>query len=752
MTLLVLAQKRSIFEVPNTLVDYFVGREDVLLEVENVLGADVPRGPRILVLHGLGGQGKTQIALQYCERFRNMLRRPTDVFWIDASSKTAIESSLESLYGILEGNNGAHQNTQPRIEYVIRHFREATTDWLFVYDNFDNPAEMPNFKKTYVPVSRRGSVLITTRDKSVRTLINASEGKSIDLEGLDATSAVNLLLTRSDFQSTKDNMNHAGTTIKRLNSHPLALTQAAAYMKSSHIKLNDFLAHYNTQKAAILQQTPKLTQYTRNLNGSEETALNVFTTWNLSFEQLENLKGKDCIESKLLTFLAFFHYQDISESYFSFIPAMVSHVEMTKGKELLAIVSWSKALVEGNGDWSRWKFMEAITTLDELSLIQQVGLVTDEHGCWNTITLHPLVKDWILLRTGDTACRNNTISISILLSAILKSREDNGHFRLSLHDRQALQGHLIAQDENHKESFSQEQLFLYQVSTLAVYHDTQDWMADWFISQDNYEVAGQWLQRVFEGRKRTLGKEHPDTLNSIRFLVDVLLRQEKWDVAEDLARGALEAAEAMLGEENPLTFNSLACLANTLRARGSSKEAEELYRRARVNYEKVRGPEHFETLVCVQNLSIVMAAQGEYEDAVKLCRRALEGTEKALGAEHPETFVLAGNLASLMCDMDRYHEANALLERACSGLENLLGPDHLRTVYWKKSNAAFQKAYSAWRSEQTRAAEATSNESRRCADGGHQSEENKCARDDREIENEVKAARDGPKTSDHQEP
>jgi len=230
-------------------------------------------------------------------------------------------------------------------------------------------------------------------------------------------------------------------------------------MKSSHVRLHDFLALYNTQKAAILQQTPKLTQYTRNLNGSEETALNSFTTWNLSFEQLENLKGKDCTESKLLTFLAFFHNQDISESYFSFIPAMLIYVEkLWKGEELLAIVSWLGAFVEENDEWSRWKCMDAITTLDELSLIQQTSSVVDEHVSWNTISLHPLVKDWIRLRAGPTAGRNNTISTSLLLSETLEYKYDNGHFRLSLRERKALQGHLNAQDENSEEFFGQGQL------------------------------------------------------------------------------------------------------------------------------------------------------------------------------------------------------------------------------------------------------------------------------------------------------
>ena len=57
---------RDYFEVPNRRVSYFVGREDVLQKIETGISSDA--GPQVFVLRGLGGQGKTQIALEYCRR------------------------------------------------------------------------------------------------------------------------------------------------------------------------------------------------------------------------------------------------------------------------------------------------------------------------------------------------------------------------------------------------------------------------------------------------------------------------------------------------------------------------------------------------------------------------------------------------------------------------------------------------------------------------------------------------------------
>jgi hypothetical protein len=62
------------------------------------------------------------------------------------------------------------------------HYKDTTSEWQFVYDKFDNPNEVPGFRKSYVPVSRAGSIIITSRDRSVADLIDAAEGLEIPRE------------------------------------------------------------------------------------------------------------------------------------------------------------------------------------------------------------------------------------------------------------------------------------------------------------------------------------------------------------------------------------------------------------------------------------------------------------------------------------------------------------------------------------------------------------------------------------------
>ena len=71
---------------------------------------------------------------------------------------------------------------------------------------------------------------------------------------------------------------------------------------------------YKKQREAILTNTPPLSQYRRKLgNDEKETSLNVFTTWELSFQQLQSQASANNVEAKLLTLFAFFDNTDISE-------------------------------------------------------------------------------------------------------------------------------------------------------------------------------------------------------------------------------------------------------------------------------------------------------------------------------------------------------------------------------------------------------------------------------------------------------
>jgi tetratricopeptide (TPR) repeat protein len=205
-------------------------------------------------------------------------------------------------------------------------------------------------------------------------------------------------------------------------------------------------------------------------------------------------------------------------------------------------------------------------------------------------------------------------------------------------------------------------------------------LASWFHEKIEWDTAEALHHRTLEGREKTLGLEHPDTMQSIGSLG--LLFRDKGDYkkAEALCRRALEGIENFFGAEHP---NTLLCVANLgvlLSDQGDAEGAETLYRQAFEGYEKAFGAGCSETLGIVNNLGVLLSDQGDLEGAEALYRRALDGYEKALGAGHPNSLGAAGNLGSLLEKKSQFGEAETLYRRALEGYENVLVAEHPDTL------------------------------------------------------------------------
>lgn len=156
----------------------FTGREAEILQIGNcILGCADER--RVCVLHGLGGAGKTQLALKAIDRHRGNWKH---VVYLDASSKEAIETSLQGFAKVSKIGE-SHEDALEWLELL----REP---WLMFFDNADHPSlEI----KEYFPGSSRGSILITTRlvDLEVQA---QGPGSVCHVSGMSPQDALALLL------------------------------------------------------------------------------------------------------------------------------------------------------------------------------------------------------------------------------------------------------------------------------------------------------------------------------------------------------------------------------------------------------------------------------------------------------------------------------------------------------------------------------------------------------------------------------
>jgi tetratricopeptide (TPR) repeat protein len=188
------------------------------------------------------------------------------------------------------------------------------------------------------------------------------------------------------------------------------------------------------------------------------------------------------------------------------------------------------------------------------------------------------------------------------------------------------------------------------------------------------------VRELIGERERSLGHEHPDTLEARHTLAIALWCEGKYTEAEAEDRALIKLQEKVLGPENPDTLKSRSSLAGALVDQGKYPEAEAEDRIVITLRTKVLGPEHPDTVKALNNLAIALEYEGKYAEAEKDLREAVALEEKALGPEHPDTLLMRNNLAATLVDQVKYGQAEAE-DRAVIGLrEKALGPEHLDTL------------------------------------------------------------------------
>lgn len=138
----------------------FIGREGLLEKIRSHFSSDQTGPPPNLILHALGGQGKSQIALEYCRKWRKTYR---GVFWINANSETTVTQSYGIIAAELKGVSRIEtDDSAAQIQLVKGHLEQWSEAWLLVFDNYDDPERFTEVRQ-FIPTGRRSSVIEWSR-------------------------------------------------------------------------------------------------------------------------------------------------------------------------------------------------------------------------------------------------------------------------------------------------------------------------------------------------------------------------------------------------------------------------------------------------------------------------------------------------------------------------------------------------------------------------------------------------------------
>ena len=205
-------------------------------------------------------------------------------------------------------------------------------------------------------------------------------------------------------------------------------------------------------------------------------------------------------------------------------------------------------------------------------------------------------------------------------------------------------------------------------------------LARYWEGQGAYAQAQPWWEQCLAVVRDRLGESHPSVATSYNNLAELYQSQGRYEEAEPLSRKALEMRQQLLGESHPSVASSYSNLAELYRVQGRYEEAEPLSRKALEMRQQLLGEAHPDVATSFNNLGSLYRAQGRYEEAEPLYRKALEMKQQLLGEAHPSVATSYNNLGNLYYSQGRLKEAAAFLQQSLQILEPLLGPHHPNTI------------------------------------------------------------------------
>lgn len=679
----------------------FVGRESVINNLEQKFSLSEHRA----ALYGLGGVGKTQIALEYIFRLKE---RSTNfsIFWVYANNVIRFEEAYKRIAS--DYDLPGHQDPNSNLLQLVRDWleRDDQCKWFMVVDNVDDASvfyEQRLLGKSmaeYVPQTPNGRILYTTRSRDIA--VDLSSDRDPIQVGFMSTEEANELLDKSirDASSSDERLD----LLQELDYLPLAITQAMAYMAKRRISMVQYLELFKASDVAKI----RLLNHEFSDHGREGRASDsVAKTWMISFDLLKSNHPR---AADLLSSMSFLDRQSVPRSL----------------------------LIDDEED--EWDLSDALEILLAFSLIK----VNESDG---TYSMHRLVqiltRSWLDSGTLGDGKRHASKTLRVLAE-----RFPDGMTRGSVAPTYLPHADRVLASEIKEISLPD------KLNQAALLRKT----AKYYCSSAHLDIAETRAKKAHSIQTETLGRLHPDTVASLSSLGWINNRLRRYSVTQNnlqpvldtligdvtfpvgilreatnvlaqalISQNQLESAEILVrrvipdqsvdrpiasafqqwekpSQDDLKTYRLVVTLGRRYLHAALYEAAEQHYRRALILYE--RASEKFSNnmdetarsmissishgiVVAIEGLALSLSHRGRLEEAEVLYRKVLTEREITYGSRSVSTLVSLHHLAKALSQQQKWDEAEKMWERLCHNSEEFLGSEHKDTVRYRQSHAEF---------------------------------------------------------------
>ena len=602
----------------------FTGRDAVLRQLREELRS---RSRAVVLqlagIRGLGGVGKTQVALEYAHRFKDDY---DVVWWLNCDPPQYIDASLvdlgKRLREVFEAGVPEEGGVAAVAEQVLHYLSERAGErWLLVYDNAEDIKAVKNLLPT-----GGGHVLITSRNDQWED--QSAAIKTVKLGFFEPAESISHLLRRQPAMTAAE----AGQLAEELGNMPLAVASAGALLAAEDMPVSEYLSRLAAEPAHSLPEEHPLLAYPEAVSKA----------WHLSLDRLER---RSAAAARLLEIC-------------SVMAPDISFDLIYSGAMVDVLRDLDSSISEPN------MISRLVTQIDLLALIKVEYTARQ-------IVVHRVIQTVVRERMSPEqlqAARRD--AHTLLVAARPKGDVDDPQlwpaFRQIWPHLRSSQAELSTREQVRD-------LLVDRVRYLYLRDDLEP------CYRRGQTVERAWVPMLASERDPEVTWSLRKQLCRLRFnMANALRSLGHLGQSRELDEAVLNGQRELLGENHPHTLQSRSSLAADLRALGQYQEALALDRTTYDSWAQLSGfgEDYAGTLMAANNLALSSLVNGDFRDALRRDRQTLKRRSSLYRSPgHPLVLNSEIAVARDLIEAGRYREAARTLGEAVVQSHEALGDD-----------------------------------------------------------------------------